>query len=245
MRIEVDTHTHTTASCHAYSTLKENADAARRLGLRGIALTDHTPAVPGGSAPLFIISSVMRFLPEYDEGVRIIKGMETNIIDSEGNFDADNEKYIKYIEWGIASMHNGVSPFGAQAENTAAYINVLRNPYINALGHIGDQRFPIYKEDVVKEAGRLNKIIEINNHSFESRAGSARNCAEIARLCKKHDVKIAVSSDAHSCYNVGRFDSALAMLKEIDFPEELVINSSLEKFLDYINQAKQARGQNG
>lgn len=238
MNIEVDTHTHTTASVHAYSTLKENVDAALKKGLKGIAITDHTPEVAGGSAPLFIISSVMNFLPEYADGIRLIKGMEANILDFEGNIDVTQEKVLKCIEFGIASMHFGTMPQGTPSEHTAAYIGALSNPNIKMIGHPGDPRFPIDKEAVVKEAGRLNKIIEINNHSFEARAGSPENCTEIAELCKKHGVRIAVSSDAHSCYNVGKFDTALKMLEEIEFPEELVVNAKLDRFLNYLKETR-------
>lgn len=236
MNIEVDTHTHTTASVHAYSTLKENVDAALKKGLKGIAITDHTPAVAGGSAPLFIISSVMNFLPEYADGIRLIKGMEANILDYEGNIDVTEKKVLKCIEFGIASMHYGTMPQGEASRHTDAFIGALNNPNIKMIGHPGDPRFPIDKEAVVKEAKKLNKLIEINNHSFEARAGSPENCTEIAKLCKKHDVRIAVSSDAHSCYNVGKFDIALRMLGEIDFPEELVVNASLNRFLDFLKE---------
>ena len=43
MKILVDTHTHTIASDHAYSTVLENAAAAARAGLEALAVTDHTP----------------------------------------------------------------------------------------------------------------------------------------------------------------------------------------------------------
>ena len=49
MKILVDTHTHTIASDHAYSTVLENAAAAARAGLEGLAITDHTP--PLSDAP--------------------------------------------------------------------------------------------------------------------------------------------------------------------------------------------------
>lgn len=237
IEIEVDTHTHTTASVHAYSTLKENVDAAAKMGLKGIAITDHTPAITGGSAPIFIISSVMKFLPEYADGIRIIKGMESNILDYDGNIDVTDDKFLKCVEFGIASIHNGTMAPGTKAQHTDALIGALSNPNIKMLGHIGDPRFEIDKEAVVKEAKRLNKIIEINNHSFEARAGSGENCTQIARLCKKHGVRIAVSSDAHSCYNVGKFEIALKMLDEIDFPEELVVNAKLNRFLDFLKEA--------
>ena len=44
MKIIADMHTHTVASTHAYSTIKEMAEAARDAGLEYLAITDHTPA---------------------------------------------------------------------------------------------------------------------------------------------------------------------------------------------------------
>ena len=45
MKILADTHTHTIASGHAYSTVDENARWAAEQGLRLLALTDHAPAM--------------------------------------------------------------------------------------------------------------------------------------------------------------------------------------------------------
>ena len=39
MRVEIDTHTHTLASGHAYNTMNEMAKAAADKGLKGLAIT--------------------------------------------------------------------------------------------------------------------------------------------------------------------------------------------------------------
>ncbi|MBQ6530365.1 MAG: PHP domain-containing protein, partial [Clostridia bacterium] len=44
MKILFDTHTHTLASTHAYSTVMENAKYASEIGMEAIAVTDHAPA---------------------------------------------------------------------------------------------------------------------------------------------------------------------------------------------------------
>lgn len=75
--------------------------------------------------------------------------------------------------------------------------------------------------------------MEINNASLNIRKGSRDNCADIARLCKKYEVPIAVDSDSHICYRVGHVEGALEMLEEVGFPEELVINSSVERLDAY------------
>ncbi|MEG1943049.1 MAG: phosphatase, partial [Angelakisella sp.] len=46
MKIIGDTHTHTTACGHAYSTVLENIDYAASIGHRFLALTEHCPAMP-------------------------------------------------------------------------------------------------------------------------------------------------------------------------------------------------------
>lgn len=43
MDIVVDSHTHTIASGHAYSTILENALAAKNKGLKLLCTTDHAP----------------------------------------------------------------------------------------------------------------------------------------------------------------------------------------------------------
>ena len=43
MRDVLDTHTHTLASGHAYSTIRENVRAAAERGLDLIAITEHAP----------------------------------------------------------------------------------------------------------------------------------------------------------------------------------------------------------
>ena len=62
---------------------------------------------------------------------------------------------------------------------------------------------------------------------------SRENCTAIARLCKQYEVPIVVDSDSHIEYRVGAVENALTMLEEIDFPEELVINSSRERLDAY------------
>ena len=59
------------------------------------------------------------------------------------------------------------------------------------------------------------------------------NCMDIARLCMKYEVPISVDSDSHICYRVGHVEGALEMLEEIGFPEELIINSSVERLNNY------------
>ena len=47
MKIELDVHTHTIASGHAFSSLQEMVRAAADKGLKLLGITEHTPGIPG------------------------------------------------------------------------------------------------------------------------------------------------------------------------------------------------------
>ncbi len=236
MKLFIDPHTHTVASGHAYSTLTENAREAYKAGLQGIVVTDHGPDIRG-SAPWFTISSVLAFIPEEVEGVRVFKGVEADIIDFEGGIDI-RPSSLKLLDFVIASLHSDVIKSGGLEKNTNAVLGALNNPYVDAIGHPGNPAYPIDAEAVVAEAARLGKLIEINNHSFNARPGSEENCENILRLCKEHGTRVIVSSDAHVCYSVGRFDNAVSLIEKCGFPQELIVSADLSGFLEYVSNKK-------
>ena len=73
----MDMHTHTMASGHGYSTLKENIEAAKERGLRALGLSEHGPAMPGGPHVFFF--SNYRCIPREYNGLRLFCGVEANI----------------------------------------------------------------------------------------------------------------------------------------------------------------------
>ena len=54
MKIELDVHTHTIASGHAFSTLQEMAQAAAGKGLKVLGITEHSPGIPGTCHPIYL-----------------------------------------------------------------------------------------------------------------------------------------------------------------------------------------------
>ncbi|MEG2571364.1 MAG: PHP-associated domain-containing protein, partial [Clostridia bacterium] len=74
--------------------------------------------------------------------------------------------------------------------------------------------------------------------SFKYRMTSMSHCRRIASLCAHYGARIMVNSDAHVAQMVGEVSSALKMLKDINFPEELVVNSSLPRLSAYFKETK-------
>ncbi len=235
MKIMADLHCHTVASTHAYSTVKELAEEAQKKGMEAIAITDHAPAIP--DAPHLWHFENLNAIPRKINKVQILYGTEANILNLSGEIDMP-KRVLKKLDIVVASIHtpcyqDSDKPY---MDHTSAYLGVLDNPYVDIIGHSGAPSYPYDHEAVLKKAKQTNKLIEINAHSFVARKESVPNCRDIALKCKELGVGIVVNSDAHICFDVGALDDALAMLEEIEFPEELVMNTSLKKLEQYLGK---------
>lgn len=235
LKFVVDTHTHTISSGHAYSTVQEMAREASVNGLEMFVVTDHGPAMKG--APFLYHFGNLRVIPESLYGVRILKGVEANIIDYSGGLDMPDE-YLRRLDFVIASFHDICICPSTQKDHTEAMINVLKNPYVDAVAHPGNPQFPVDIERVVSAAKENGKLIEINNQSFVVRGGSEENCKEFAKECKKQGVKIVCGSDSHISFDIGRFGRIYRLMEEVDMPPELIISTSRDKFEEYLKHKK-------
>lgn len=232
MNILLDTHTHTIASTHAYSTVLEMAAQAKKKGLEAIAITDHAPAIPDGAHPWHFLN--LKAVPREIDGVKILYGAEVNILDLDGNIDLDDD-ILKKLDVVNASIHRPCYKNVGEKDHTSAYLKIVKHPYIDIICHSGSPDFAYDYERIIDLAKGNNKLIEINNHSFFVRKTSIPNCRKISELCKEKGVGIVVSSDAHISFELGDYSHALDMLKEISFPEKLIMNRSLNAFEEFMN----------
>ncbi|WP_346939558.1 phosphatase [uncultured Clostridium sp.] len=233
MKALMDLHTHTISSGHAYSTLKENIEEARDKGLKVFGVSDHAISMPGTAHEYYFNN--LKVIKDEIMGVRVLKGIEANIMDYEGRIDVQEELALE-LDYVIASMHPPCITPGTIEENTNALIKVMDNPYVKIIGHPDDSRFPLDYEKVVLAAKEKNMVFEMNNTSISPksfRRNARENQINLLNLCKKHGVKIIMGSDAHIYYDVGEFSSCYELLKEIDFPEKLVLNFNMDS-LEYI-----------
>lgn len=240
MKILVDTHTHTTASSHAYSTLEENIRHAKEIGLEAIAMTNHAPAMPD-SPHMWHFLNAAKNIPRTVNGVKVLIGAEVNILDTAGNIDLPPD-VLSSLDVIIASIHRDLfEPINKKA-HTQAYLNVLDNPYVDIIGHSGSPDYEYNIAAVLEKAKKEHKMIEINNNSHLIRKGSIQNCINIAKKCAEMGVYVVVGSDAHFSQSVGNFSEAVSMLKQIDFPQELIANLNLERFLSILRKRKMIIG---
>lgn len=253
IKIKTDTHTHTLASGHAYSTIEENLRAGKEQGLELVGITDHFSSffVPSTDFACFGFFINKKALPEVWHGVRLLFGAEVDIIDLKGNlfghdlyipYPNKNGVKLTYEEWIlnrldylIASVHS--KDFAANStvvENTELYIKALEHENVKILGHIGRSGLEFDIDEVVKAAKAMNKMIEINEASFGHGEAVRERCLKVALACAKYGTKIAVNSDAHSSFEIGKYPNTENFLDEIDFPVELIGNRDAETFLSTI-----------
>jgi len=235
MRDNIDLHTHTIASGHAYNTRNEMIAAAYQKGLEIFAITEHAPAMPGSCQRIYFTN--YRVLPRKYKTMTVLYGVELNILDFQGHVDLP-DSLLKEMDVTLASIHPPCFVSGTVEENTAAYIGAMKNPYINIIAHPDDSRFPVNYEWLVKAAKEYHVVLEFNNTSLSpsSFRGDPRQCyQEMLKLCMKYQVPVVMDSDAHVDLMAGNHAYALEMLQMVNFPEELVLNSQSGMLYDYIN----------
>lgn len=235
MRELIDLHTHTISSGHAYSTIKENIDCAREKGLKYLGMSDHAPKMPG-TAHIYHFHN-LRAIPKEVDGVNVLKGAEVNILDFDGSLDLATDD-LNSLDYAIVSLHAPCIASGTKEENTMAVINAMKKPNVKIVGHLDDSRYPINYEEVVKKAKELGILLELNNSSLKPngfRVGAWGNDKEMLSLCKEYKAKIIFGSDAHICYDVGKFDNCIKLINEIGFPEELIVNYNEEDIKNIFN----------
>ncbi len=241
LKLLTDTHAHTIVSGHAYNTMREMALAAKEKGLEALALTEHAKEMPGTCVDFHF--SNYKIIPRDYYGIRLLLGVELNIMDEYGTIDLA-EPVLKDMDIVIASIHVPCYRVSRGEEvNTMAYVNTMEKcPYVDIIGHPDDVRYPLDYDLLAREAAAHRVALEINASSL--RPGSFRgngvdNVRTMLEKAKKYGTYISVGSDAHFEGQIADFAVPLQLLAETGFPEEQVISTDKEKLLGFIKQRRE------
>ena len=250
-----DVHTHTLYSRHAYSTIQENVEAAAAAGLELLGSADHFSHMlyPEQHLRNFQYFINMDIWPRTWHGVTLLRAAEVDIIGLKGELfgqdlpisnDISGRKLERpttlfgriapRMDYLVTSVHDRAFTEGASlAQTTEMYVRALEEPKVFILGHTGRSSVPYDLDEVLTCAKEHHKLIELNEHSLgldpDGRYRTA--CGKIAQRCAELGVGVTVDSDAHMAWQIGQYDSVTAMLEEIHFPEELIMNRGREPFL--------------
>lgn len=209
--------------------MEDNIVAAIQKGLSIIGISDHGYAHMGFGMNYdkiqYMREEMDRLIEKYqDSGVKILLGVECNILDDSGNIDMD-DKIRPYFDYIMAGYHFGSKPthlvrgmknhfnnylkpfkYKEIEYNTRALINAMRNNDLFVLTHPGDKG-DIDIDEVADVAVETNTFLEINERHKNL---SVDQLIQI----KDKKVKYMVGSDGHSPDHIGVFDNAIERILE-------------------------------
>lgn len=248
--IIADLHTHTTFSLHAYSSIKENIEYAKKAGLKYIAITDHFYN-DGTILDKKNETNRIKYLEErvdtLESGITVIGGAEFNL-----NQPIEYWDKLKTIRWRPIGLHNWFIEtnditlddlyqlFMKSIDKHNAFVHIEREIHkINNKKHKEnlDAEVKIFFQKMINLAKENDILLEVNESSLiTNECGGAERLKYWLTLAKENGNLIYLGTDAHYCEEVGKFDNAIKLLNSIKFPKERIINCNeelLRKKLEY------------
>ena len=230
MNIQLDLHTHTLVSGHAFSTLQEMVAQAAAIGLPYLGITEHGPAIPGAPHPLYFHN--LYCVPRHLQGVHLLLGAELNIMDYNGTLDLE-ESYFARLDVVIAGIHRLCFTAGSVSQNTDAVLGAMHNSHVNIISHPADGAAQVNLEALVRASRDTRTLLEVNNSSINpvrKNPVALANQLELLRLCRRYDVPVILGSDAHFALSIADYSRLWPLMEETGFPEELVVNRDMHGF---------------
>jgi len=236
-----DYHTHTPYS-HGKNTVAENAEQAKKIGLKQIGIADH-----GFSHVIFGLRrrKIAAYKAECEAaakayGIDVLVGIESNICGVDGQADLTEKDFenfdvylcgkhvmIRYTKSGDVFRYGcgnffvdklKTKPSAALLQyNTLAYINTIKKNPIDAVTHL-NYLCPSDALEVAKCAADYGTYIELNSKKTHLTDD------ELCDILAKTSARFIIDSDAHTKERVG--DTALVeeQLKRLNFPLERIDN---------------------
>ncbi|MER6524066.1 DNA polymerase/3'-5' exonuclease PolX [Streptomyces sp. NPDC001508] len=198
-----DLHTHTDLT-DGLAPLEEMAEAAAARGYAYYAITDHGPNLYMQQMTEERMLAQRERVRELDgtlgrrggrRGMRLLHGVELNI-DPDGGVDWP-EEFLAGFDVCVASVHSHFNQ--TRGALTRRMVRACENPYVNIIGHpttrIIGKRPPLDADldEVFAACARTGTALEINSHPDRLDLRDE----DILRA-RRHGVRFAVDSDAHS-----------------------------------------------
>ena len=241
MKINADYHTHTRYS-HGKGTVMDNALSAKNVGLCEIAITDHGFSHPAFGMRRRKLNAMRRDCVEAEKatGVKVLLGIESNILGESGKIDVKPSDYDKldvivagvhrcvfydkpkdYAKLFIANFYDDVFKKNASKSlydyNTRTYINAIKNNPIDIISHL-NFRVDCDVKAVADCAADYGTYIEINTKKVHM-------TREQWYAVFSSKANFLIDSDAHSPARVGDITLFEQLEKEgISFPKDRIFN---------------------
>ena len=243
MKLSGDFHTHTVYS-HGKGTVEENVKQAENIGLKSIAITEHSYkanyAIKHGDQEK-IHNDIIEIKDKYK--VKILWGIEANLISRNGDIDISNEE-LKDLDLVILGYHKMsrvgfkeffkfclpnilcIKPTQKQRDrNTKAYLNALDKHRVSIVAHLQYAKCYVNVKAIAEECAKRNIYIELNGKRINFSEQDMKDLLET-------NVQFIVNSDAHHPLHVGKNHRAFNLIEKYNIPLDRIanINGKMPKF---------------
>jgi len=242
-----DYHVHSNFSADGKSSIEENIQSAIRKGLKEIAVTEHAYSNLNGikkNSLIKIMQEVDRLREKYPE-IKILKGIEMNLLDDKGNVDVspDEQEMLDLVVLGCHKQCKFLKYFFAHKKmqrltpkqikrNTAGYIRAMGNNRVDILAHLYYARTYVDLKEISEYAVKNNILIELNGKRIYFNENDVKIMLDAG-------VKFVANSDSHKKDNVGNNSRAYNFAIKYGIPLERIVNwNNVAEFKAKIKEGK-------
>ncbi len=226
-----DLQTHTTESDGTYS-LEEMVKAAQKLGYEYYAVTDHSKkvAMANGLDEKRVAQQIEKInaLNRRINSITILKSIEVDILE-DGTLDLSND-ILKQLDVVVCSIHYNRNL--SKKKQTMRVLKAMENPYFNILAHptgrlINERSgYEIDMKEIMKEAKDKGCFLEINANPKRLDLND-----DYARMAKEIELKLSISTDAHSTGNLNFMKYGVAQARRGWLEKDDILNTRTWKEL--------------
>ena len=233
MKLLGDYHTHTVYT-HGKSTIEENVKQAEILGLKEIAITEHSYLGHNH----IVVGDLPKMRAEIDSikdkyNVKVLLGIEANLMSRNGDLDISDEelneldvvilgyhRLSKYKGkeklWGYKNLLSKKRHKKLVKQNTEAYLRALDKHRVNIVAHLNYGCF-VDSVAIARECAKRGIYIELNGKRIVFTDEEIKGIIETG-------VKFIIDSDAHHYTRVATNSEAFGLIERLNIPYEQIAN---------------------
>ncbi|MBZ4321381.1 DNA polymerase/3'-5' exonuclease PolX [Streptomyces huiliensis] len=236
-----DLHTHTDLT-DGLSPLEEMVAAAAERGYTYYAVTDHAPDLymqRMTDEKVLAQRERVRALDGKHRKMRLLHGTELNI-GPDGGLDWPDD-FLAGFDLCVASVHSHFHQ--TREELTRRLVRACENPYVTVLGHPTTRRIGKRPgidadfDEVFAACARTGTALEINSHPERLDL-----CDEDVLRARRHGVKFAVSTDAHSVTHLSYLRYGVGTARRGWLTKDDVVNTwPLQRLKRFLGEGRRGR----
>jgi len=208
--IKGDLHLHSTAS-DGRDEIEDLVAAARQLGYRYIAITDHSQStvIANGLDAKRLLTHVehIKKINQSLDDFTLLASSEVDIL-SDGSLDYPDDILAK-LDFVIASVHSGLK--STAEKNTARILTAMENPYVNCIGHPTGRMINLREpmaldiDAIIKQAVKTGTALEVSASPLRLDLNDIH-----IRLALQAGAKLFINTDAHDIVGLQQMRFGLA-----------------------------------